>query len=395
MSAARVGIEAMGLAVPEQFVDMAELAEARAVPASKYLEGIGLKQMAVPGPSEDTVTLAVRAALAALGERSVADIGLCVVGTETGVDHSKPVAAFVQGLLGLPSHCRTYEAKHACYGATAGLMSALDWIRAGSNKGRKALVIASDIARYGLRTAGEPTQGAGAVALLVSSQPELVEFDNNVGTCSRDVMDFWRPLYSKDALVDGQYSVTCYLEALLGSYRAWRGESGGAPGPRFDELEAIVYHVPYPKMAKKAHEALRALESDAAPAASFERQVRSGLVLPERIGNIYTGSMYLSLLSVLATDSRALDGRPLGFFSYGSGSCAEFWTGTVTPGAQAKVKAMDLEGLLSRRQRVSVAEYERIMGIREGLDTKPVDGEPGTGLRFLGVERDRRVYART
>jgi hydroxymethylglutaryl-CoA synthase len=352
--------------------------------------------MAVAGPDEDTVTLAVNAARAALGDRSVNDIGLCVVGTETAVDHSKPVASFVQGLLGLPSHCRIYEVKHACYGATAALMAAMDWIRAGSNRGRKALVIASDIARYGLRTAGEPTQGAGAVALIVSAEPELVELDPRVGTCSRDVMDFWRPLYSKDALVDGQYSVSCYLEALLGSYRAWLGEvSGSAQPPALDELAAIAYHVPYPKMAKKAHEALRALENDPEPAKSFARQVRSGLVLPERVGNIYTGSMYLSLLSILATDERDLDGATLGLFSYGSGCCAEFWTGKVTPGAQGKVKAMDLPGALSRRRKVSVETYERIMGLREGLDTKPLEDDTSRGLRFLGVERDRRIYSRT
>lgn len=393
MSAARVGIESMGLAVPEQYVDMAELAEARAVPASKYLEGIGLKQMAVPGPHEDTVTLAVRASRIALAGCPTSSIGLCIVGTETAVDHSKPVASFVQGLLGLPSHCRVYEVKHACYGATAALMTAMDWIRAGSNQGRKALVIASDIARYGLRTAGEPTQGAGAVALLVSSEPSLVELDPKVGTCSRDVMDFWRPLYSKDALVDGQYSVTCYLNALLGAYRAWGSDTDNGPLPSTDGLAAIAYHVPYPKMAKKAHDALRALEKDPEPAKSFARQVKASLALPERIGNIYTGSMYLSLLSILATDPRKLDGERLGFFSYGSGSCAEFWTGTVTEGAQARIKAMDLEGLLGRRRRVSVPEYERIMEAREELDTKPVDGDGDGDLRFLGVERDRRVYS--
>ena len=390
MNAARVGIEAIGLAVPNQYVDMTELAEARAVPASKYLEGIGLKQMAVPALDEDTVTLAVQAARVALAGCSTDDIGLCIVGTETAVDHSKPVASFVQGLLGLPTHCRVYEVKHACYGGTAALMTAMDWIRAGSNRGRKALVIASDIARYGVRTAGEPTQGAGAVALVVSDQPHLVEFGQAVGTCSRDVMDFWRPLYSKDALVDGQYSVTCYLEGLLGSYRAWREEAG--PTHSADTFAAIAYHVPYPKMAKKAHDALRGLESDEPPAASFARQVKSGLMLPERIGNIYTGSMYLSLLSILATDSRNLDGEQLGFFSYGSGSCAEFWAGTVTKGAQQRVKALDLEGLLARRTRVSVEEYERIMSVREGLDTKAVEIDAPAGVRFLGVERDRRVY---
>jgi hydroxymethylglutaryl-CoA synthase len=393
MSEERVGIETIGLAVPDQYIDMRDLAEARAVPAAKFLEGIGLKEMAVPAGDQDTVTLAVQAAQRALQGRSTDDIGLCIVGTETAVDHSKPVASFVQGMIGLPSHCRLYEVKHACYGATAALMTAMDWIRAGSNRGRKALVIASDIARYGLRTAGEPTQGAGAVALIVSSQPDLVEFDPQVGTCSRDVMDFWRPLYSKDALVDGQYSVSCYLDALLGAYRAWLAEANGGTNPGTDALAAIAYHVPYPKMAKKAHEALRALENDAAPAESFARHVQSGLSLPSRVGNIYTGSMYLSLLSILATDSRNLDGKKLGFFSYGSGCCAEFWTGTVTPGAQARVKALDIEGALSRRKRLSVSEYEQMMITRESMDTRPAEQDGSAGLRFLGIERDRRVYS--
>jgi hydroxymethylglutaryl-CoA synthase len=389
----RVGIETMGLAVPELYIDMAHLAEARGVPVGKFVEGIGLKQMSVASIDEDTVTLAVRAARMALAGLDLKDIGLCIVGTETAVDHSKPVASFVQGLLGLPTHCRIYETKHACYGGTAGLMTALDWIRAGSNQGRKALIIASDIARYGLRTAGEPTQGAGAVAMVISANPTLVEFDQAVGTYANDVMDFWRPLYSKDAVVDGQYSVTCYLDALRGAYRAHQEAMGGVKPMYSDRFAAIGYHVPYPKMAKKAHEALRTVDGDPTPSASFERHVRSGLVLPERVGNIYTGSLYLSLLSVLATDSRNLDEQPMGFFSYGSGSCAEFWSGRVRAGAQQRVQAMGLPALLDARRQVSVPEYEQIMTVREGLDTKPIAGEVPVG-RFAGVEKDRRVYSR-
>lgn len=391
-SSKRVGLEAIGLAVPSQYLDMAELAAARGVEPGKYLQGIGLQQMAVPSPDEDTVTLAVRAARMALEGVRLDDIGLCIVGTETAVDHSKPVASWVQGLLGLPTHCRVYETKHACYGGTAGLMTALDWIRAGSNRGRKALIIASDIARYGLRTAGEPTQGAGAVALLVSETPKLVELDDLVGTFAKDVMDFWRPLYSKDAYVDGHYSVSCYLEALKGAFQAWQAQAGGGDTEQF---AALAYHVPYPKMAKKAHEALRGLFGDAQPEVSFARQVKPGLALPERIGNIYTGSLYLSLLSLLATDGRNLDGERVGLFSYGSGSCAEFFTGRVMPGAQARVKALQLDALLSGRERVSVAEYERLMGLREAIDQKPLTpAAEGETARFLGVEQHKRVYSR-
>jgi hydroxymethylglutaryl-CoA synthase len=99
-------------------------------------------------------------------------------------------------------------------------------------------------------------------------------------------------------------------------------------------------------------------------------------------------------MSVLHADPRALDGEALGLFSYGSGSCAEFWSGTVTPGAQAKIKALGLESLLSARRQVSVAEYEQIMTAREGLDTRPV-GAQVPAFRFAGVENNRRMYTRS
>jgi hydroxymethylglutaryl-CoA synthase len=119
----------------------------------------------------------------------------------------------------LPSACRTFEAKHACFGGTAGVLAAVDWIASGAARGRVALVVCSDIARYGLGTAGEPTQGAGAVALIISEDPRLVSFEVGVsGSYSKDVDDFWRPLWSKDALVDGPISVGCYLDGLSGAY---------------------------------------------------------------------------------------------------------------------------------------------------------------------------------
>jgi hydroxymethylglutaryl-CoA synthase len=391
----QAGIEALGVAVPGTYLDLTDLAQARGIPSAKFTDGLGVKQMSVALASEDTVTLAARAAGMALEGVDPHEIGLCIVGTETAVDHSKPVASFLQGLLGLPQHCRIYETKHACYGGTAGVMAALDWIRAGSNKGRKALVVCADIARYPLGSPGEPTQGAGAVALLLSDSPKLVTLGSTVGTCSRDVMDFWRPLYRKSAIVDGQYSQSCYLEALQGAYLAWQVQKGGVMPFRSDAFSSIVYHVPFPKMAKKAHWALREFDGDRDPERTFSWQVESGLKLPERVGNLYTGSLYLSLASVLAFDPRNLDGEKLALFSYGSGSCAEFFTGTVTRGAQAQVQALKLDEVLNARRRISFAEYEQVLAQSEAADAQPArEDKLGHPYTYLGVDSDRRVYAR-
>jgi hydroxymethylglutaryl-CoA synthase len=396
----QVGIDAIGLAFPPLTLELAALARARGVEPSKYLDGLGTTRISIPPVDEDTVTLAVRAARSALeaSGTSIHEIGLCIVGTETAVDHSKPVTAFVHGLLGLPSSCRIYETKHACYGGTAGLQTALDWIRAGSARGKKALIICSDIARYGLGTPGEPTQGAGAVALIVGEDPRLLAFETGqVGTFARDVFDFWRPLYSKDAVVDGHYSVTCYLEALEGAYRAYIEKQTGerTPGPFTDRFGAIAYHVPYGKMAIKAHKHVRALEGDKEPAKSFERQVAPGLVLPRLVGNIYTGSLYLSLASALSESPADLAGERVALFSYGSGSCAEFFSGTVQPGAQELARASGWRALIDAQRVIDVAEYESIMDARELIDTKPsTDSDPTAGhVRFLGVREHRRIYS--
>jgi len=391
------GLESLGVAVPPTYVELAELARARGVAPSKYVDGLGVTRMAVPLVDEDTVTLAARAARMALDAVgcSPEDVGLLVVGTETAVDHSKPVSSYVQGLLGLSTRCRVFETKHACYGGTAALQLALDHVRSGSARGKKALIICSDIARYGLGTPGEPTQGAGAVALLVSDKPKLLAFEaGKSGVYSKDVMDFWRPLYSKDAVVDGYYSVQCYLDALEGTYKDYQEAAGDAGGEGLysDRFAALVYHVPYGKMSRKAHRHVRTLDGDKDPDASFDKLVGPSLLLPSQVGNIYTGSMYLALASLLSSSREDLTGRRVGLFSYGSGSCAEFFSGVVPPEAQARVKALGLETLLERRRALSISEYEDIMRAREELDEKPAEDVPGEGFRYQGTRDHKRIY---
>src|SRR5215831_5821712 len=96
----RIGIHALGLAIPRRYIDMEDLAYARGVEPDKYLRGLGAREMAVAEPGEDTVALAALAGRRALAASGIPrhDFGLLVVGTETGVDHSKPVASFVHGL---------------------------------------------------------------------------------------------------------------------------------------------------------------------------------------------------------------------------------------------------------------------------------------------------------
>jgi hydroxymethylglutaryl-CoA synthase len=410
-----VGIEALAIAVPRRYVDMEELARVRGVDPVKYTSGLGAREMAVADPGEDAVALAASAAARLLRVNSVepARIGMLVVGTETGVDHSKPVASHVQGLLKLPRTMRVFDTQHACYGGTAGLMAATEWIASGAGAGRVAVVVCSDIARYGLNTAGEPTQGAGAVALLVSEQPDLLELDVGLnGSCSMDVYDFWRPVGRREALVDGHYSIQCYLDALSGAYRGWRERalahevvrwSQSLPG---EQLARILYHVPFCKMARKAHTQLRLSDLEDQPnaptttpearveramsSASFEAQVASSLTLNTRVGNVYTASLYLALAGLLHGESGALAGQRVGLMSYGSGCAAEFFSGVVGHEAARRMARADLDSVMARRERVPVAEYERIMNLPYDAP-EAVAPAPGT-FRLAELKDFKRRY---
>jgi hydroxymethylglutaryl-CoA synthase len=395
-----IGIDAIALAVPEGFVELEDLANARGVAPGKFIDGLGVRRMAVARAHEDPVALAANASrrLFATAQIDPEKIGLCIVGTETAVDHSKPVAAYLHRLLGLPQRCRVFEAKHACFGGTAGLLNAVDWIASGSARGRQALVVCTDVARYALHSPGEPTQGAGAVAMIISENPRLLELEPGInGSYAQDVNDFWRPLYSKEAVVDGHHSVQCYLDALSGAYQAWQEVSREA-GYHPSSIVRRCYHVPYGKMAKKAHRHCMTLEgkTDAQADASFAEEVAVSLDLPSQIGNIYTGSLYLALASLLHAEAGELEGKRIGLFSYGSGCAAEFFAGRVVAGAGKFVDELKLAEPLANRRCYTIPEYEAIRNADHEGDRLPLNGHdlelPAGAVAFLGVDGEKRVY---
>ena len=127
----------------------------------------------------------------------------------------------------------------------------------GRQTGRKALVVATDIARYDVGSSAEFTQGAGAAAVVVSEEPRLLRLGPTTGLYARNVYDFWRPLDRREALVDGKFSLDCYLDALRGAVADYRSAlNGHGSASLLERFAAFLYHTPFPKMAHKAHRRL-------------------------------------------------------------------------------------------------------------------------------------------
>lgn len=363
-----VGVSDIAIYVPPFYLSHEDLAKARGIPPEKFHQGLGSNKMAILPNWEDAVTMAANVAVQLL-EKTGTDpdeIQQLVVSTESGVDHSKPVASFVQGLLKIGTRCRVYEIKHACYGGTAGLVHSIDWISLHPQNPRKALIIMTDIARYAFGSPGEPTQGAGAVALLVDRNPRLFSMDTGLnGIYSKDVFDFWRPTGHRVPIVDGKYSIQCYLEALEGATSHFHSNSGVGKGRLLDEIDYLIYHMPFSNMAKKAHRHLIDLEypgldsaaRDKLFAETFARKVEPGLLGAREVGNIYTGSVYMGLVSLLETERERTEGKKVGIFSYGSGCGAEFFLLQFQAGLGDIIKRLRFKEQLERRKKVTFETY--------------------------------------
>jgi hydroxymethylglutaryl-CoA synthase len=390
-----IGIDHIATYVPGQYLPMRELAAARGVDENKYNIGIGIQEMAVPQPWEDSVVLAANAGARVLREAGVSpgDVGLLIVGTESAEDNAKPTASHVHALLGITAQCRVFDIIHACVGATYGILAAIDWARHRDQK--YALVIATDIARYGLNTPGEPTQGAGAVAMLVSKEPRLIKLEE-LSNFSTSVYDFWKPLDERYPIVKGVYSVQCYLNAA----KACFGKV------ELNRDAAFVYHTPYPRLVEKAHTEIASLLGEAANWRShYADKVASSTLYPSRVGNTYTASLWLALVSLLETcyeGAKAEGIEPVDaakrntgiyLFSYGSGCGAVLMQGELADSWPTMVGAFKVRAALDRRTRVSVAEYERLQDAT--ASPGQADAHTGSLFAFDGVTSDERQYSRT
>ncbi len=384
------GIERISFYTPRYCLDLKDLAEARGVDYQKYNVGIGQEIMGVPPPDEDIVTMAA-AAKPILDELGTDGIQLLIFATESSIDQSKAAGLFVHGLLGLPAQCRVVEVKQACYSATVALRMAA-WSVAAA-PATKALVLASDIARYEIGSPAEPTQGSGAVAMLVSANPAVLALDAASGIHAEDVMDFWRPNYREEAVVEGKTSTRVYLHTLQHAWRHYAEQTGRT----IDGFARCCYHSPFTSMAHKAHKTLLKAEGVGDEDRHFARQVDESLYYNRMTGNTYTASLYECFACLLDRSREPLDQQSIGFFSYGSGCMGEFFSGTVMPGYRDVLYTGAHRALLETRTPLTVRQYEDVFNLavpRDGWAYRFSQYRTGP-FRFAGISGHKRCYEPT
>lgn len=448
-----VGIKAIELTFPSQFVDQTELETFDGVSAGKYTIGLGQSRMGFCSDREDINSLCLTVVQQLL-ERNGIDpkqIGRLEVGTETIIDKSKSVKSVLMQLFtehGV-SDLEGIDTTNACYGGTAALFNAINWVESSSWDGRLAIVVCGDIAVYAKGSA-RPTGGAGAVAMLVGPGAALVLDRGLRSIHMQHAYDFYKPdLSSEYPTVDGPLSIQCYLSALDNCYQLYR-KKFAALHPDvspigLERFDAIVFHTPFCKLVQKSVARLgvndyvladadtRAKHFDAEKFdkfsqlvledtyfdrevekvfmskynAVYEAKTKPSLLLANQVGNMYTPSVYSGLVSLLINSPIAdLLGKSVGVFSYGSGFAATLYSITVTSDlshlTELTSKLNHLLPLLESREKVAPEQFTQLMQVRQdNIHSAPYEPSGSVQALFPGTyylsnidDKHRRTYLR-
>lgn len=361
-----VGIELINVYAGQTALNIRTLFEARGLDLERF-NNLMMLQKSVNLPCEDPVTNAVNAAKPIINQISESErnrIELIITSTESGLDFGKSLSTYIHDYLGLSRCCRLFEVKQACYGGTAALQMAANFAASNVSPGAKALVITTDVARASARMSYvEPSQGVAGVAMLISTTPDILELDFGAnGYHSYEVMDTCRP---EPEIETGNpdLSLLSYLDCLEASYEAYTDRVEGVDFQ--DTFDYLAFHTPFAGMVKGAH---RNLMRKFKPClldmvqADFERRVLPSLKYCVKVGNVYSGTLYLALCSLI-DHAEIISNKRVGLYSYGSGCSSEFYSGILTAKSKEKLAKMRIDDSLNSRYCLTMSEYDRLLDL--------------------------------
>ena len=433
------GIEAASFHVPSLYLEIKDLAEKRNIEPAKLEKGLGLHKMAFPDVHEDAATFAAEALLKLIRDYNLnpKEISRIYLGTESALDAAKPTATYAMQMVETVlekdfgarcfKNCDVVDMTFACVGAVDALQNCLDFCRA--NPGKKAVVIASDYAKYELESSGEYTQGGGAVALLLSDNPQLLEIENVYGVATESVFDFFKPrrvalksdlnsstefmpdkieIFTDEPVFDGHYSNQCYQDRIREAYEHYKDQTG-IEKP-YKDWRYLIFHLPYAFHGKRVFTELYSLENqlpfgtpeEQKTVAKSEdylnfinRKIEPSQRASSEVGNMYTASVFMALLSAMQVsydNHEDLEGQKIGFLAYGSGSKAKVFAGKVGQSWRNVVEKWNIFENLKNRTSINFETYEKLH--RKQLESSVNLHYQGFGLIRIETENPASVGAR-
>jgi hydroxymethylglutaryl-CoA synthase len=274
MTSSNTGISGISVYVPPFRVDLEDWCEWRNEDWNKIRDVVGTG-FRLPGPQHSVYTMAANAILKLIEQYDIdpSQVRYLALGTESSTDNSAGAiiakgmvddALRAQGKPTLSRNCEVPEFKHACLGGIYALKNAIRFLNS-DGKGAKAIVVCSDVALYEQGSSGEPTQGAGAVAMLVEHNPKLAAIDLSESGSASDYrsVDFRKPMHFRGGnghvyqsgdipVFNGRYSAACYVDEMLYALNDMYERRALSGAEYFGTPAAIFMHRPFRRMPENA-----------------------------------------------------------------------------------------------------------------------------------------------
>jgi hydroxymethylglutaryl-CoA synthase len=309
-------------------------------------EGSPVKEKAVPGLDEDTVTMSVEAARNALSRAQIdpREIRAVWVGSESHPYAVKPTGTIVAEAIGATPATQAADWQFACKAGTEAMQAGMGFV--GSGMARYALAIGMDTAQGRPGDALEYTAGAGGAAILIGPADESVAVIERSSSYVTDTMDFWRrpgshyPRHAERFSGDPGYfgHVVPAAEEMMAEMKM-----------QASDYDYVVVHQPNIKFPVRAMSML----------GFKQEQWKTGLLVGE-IGNTYAGSSIVGLTAILDV---AQPGQRVLVVSYGSGAGSDAFHMRITDRVlDAQRRAPLTWDYIRRRTPVDYAQYVRMRG---------------------------------
>ncbi len=340
----KIGIVSYGAYIPRYRIKAEVIASVWGKDGQAISKGLGVNEKSVPSIDEDTATISVEAARAALRRCQInpQDIGAIYVGSESHPYAVKPTGTIVAEAISATPMVMVADYEFACKAGTAAIQTCAGFVAAGMID--YGFAIGADTSQAAPGDALEYTASAGGAAFLIGKK-NVITTINHTLSYTTDTPDFWRRAEMKYPSHGGRFTgEPAYFKHITNCAIALMQKAKTRP----EDYTYAVFHQPNGKFPLNVAKKL----------GFTPEQVKQGLLVPY-IGNTYSGASMVGLASVLDV---AKPGDRIFMTSYGSGAGSDGFDFTVTDeiSSLARHKAPTVAELVEHKKYIDYGTYSKI-----------------------------------
>ena len=340
-----IGIVSYGVYVPRYRIRVEDIANQWGENPASIKSGLLVEEKSVPDLDEDTVTMAVEAARAAIlrANLNAKEIGAIYVGSESPPYAVKPTATIVAAAIGASYSITAADFEFACKAGTAAIQTCMGLVAL--NKITYGLAIGADVSQSSPGDALEFAAGAGGAAFVIGKNKIVAEIEDYASFTS-DTPDFWRRDLQKYPAHGGRFTgEPAYFRHTISATQELLEKTGLKP----DDFDFAVFHQPNGKFPLKAAKTLGFTSA----------QLKPGLMVTH-IGNTYSAA---SLIGLAATLDQASPSQRILMTSVGSGAGSDSFVLRVTEHIEdLRDRAPKVEDFLHSKKYLDYASYAKHQG---------------------------------